>query len=128
MILFFILTFDGPKEPVKHIIPHHNISKKTYISEFKFIALAGIKLYQWTLSGQQGDVCNFQPSCSHFAFRAIKEYGPIWGVLMAADRVERCHPYSWQYAYRIYPVVFVPHRGLKLYDPPEQYRKYLKRR
>ena len=128
MVILLLIMLEKPCEPVKHILPEHHRSEVRYISEFTFIAVAGIKLYQWTLSGQQGDVCNFQPSCSHFAFRVIKEYGPVLGILMASDRIQRCHPFSWYYVYRIYPVVNTPHRGLKLYDPPEQYRKYFKRR
>ncbi len=126
MIAIFLLAiFHSPSEPVKHILPHKEYHHPRYITEFSGLALFSIKLYQWTLSGQQGDVCNFQPSCSHFAFQAIKEYGPILGTLMASDRIQRCHSFSWMYAYKVYPVVYVPGRGMKLYDPPKGYRKYL---
>ena len=125
IFLFLVLNFEMPSESVKHILPHKPEHYSRYVSEYTVFGLFAIKIYQWTLSGQQGDVCNFQPSCSHFAFQSIKIYGSILGILMASDRIQRCHSFSWFYAYRIYPVVNTKDRGLKLYDPPEQYRKYL---
>jgi len=124
-LILIINLVDPPSEPIKHILPHKEIYRPHYISEWTAVGLIAIKLYQWTFSGQQGDVCNFQPSCSHFAFQVIKEYGPILGILMAGDRIQRCHSFSWFYAYKIYPVVNTKDRGPKLYDPPEYYKKYL---
>jgi len=126
--LILIGIFETPIEPAKYILIRKKYHHPRYISEFSAITLFSIKLYQWTFSGQQGDVCNFHPSCSHFSFQAIEKYGPVLGILMASDRIQRCHTFSWIYAYKIYPVVHTPNRGMKLYDPPEYYRKYFKRR
>jgi putative membrane protein insertion efficiency factor len=89
-----------------------NAKEKVSISSLsilKALALSFIRLYQLIISPQQGDVCNFQPSCSHFAFEAIKKYGIIEGILMASDRLQRCHYWAKGKYY--------PSPNGKLYDP-----------
>ncbi|OYD17346.1 hypothetical protein CH333_01165 [candidate division WOR-3 bacterium JGI_Cruoil_03_44_89] len=78
--------------------------------------LKGIRVYQACIASRQGDVCNFTPSCSQFAFEAIEKKG-ILGILMAFDRLERCNYTSWNYVGRYYGVRYVEGRGYKLYDP-----------
>lgn len=56
-----------------------------------------ITLYQKVISSSQADACNFHPSCSHFAQRAVRRYGFFWGTLMASDRLMRCNPSAFQY-------------------------------
>lgn len=75
----------------------------------------GLKLYQTLISPAQGDVCNFTPSCSHFAKGSITRYGPFWGGLMAADRLMRCHPWSYRYFDSYYEGI----KDFKIYDPIE---------
>lgn len=60
----------------------------------KIVTGSGFRLYQTLISPSQGDVCNFAPSCSHFAKASIEEYGIIWGSLMASDRLQRCNPWA----------------------------------
>jgi len=57
------------------------------------IALLGmIKLYQHYVSPIGGvDRCGFRPSCSHYGYAAIKEQGPITGIMMIGDRQTRCN-------------------------------------
>ncbi|RKX67086.1 hypothetical protein DRP44_02875 [candidate division TA06 bacterium] len=98
-----------------------NTKKYEQFREDRFIIKAIIKLYQNTISKQQGDVCVFEPSCSHFAEQSISKYG-IKGVFMAIDRLERCNPTAWNYANKYYPVVFVKKRGYKLKDLPEWHK------
>jgi putative component of membrane protein insertase Oxa1/YidC/SpoIIIJ protein YidD len=47
--------------------------------------------YQHTLSGNTGSVCPHYPSCSRYSLIAIDEYGLAIGVVMTAERLERCH-------------------------------------
>jgi len=54
-------------------------------------AVIGLSLYQKILSPQQGQVCAFQPTCSHFAQKALRKYGLLQGALMTSDRLQRCH-------------------------------------
>ena len=58
------------------------------------LALGLIKLYQNTVSKALPSVCRFQPTCSQYAFEAIKRYGFIRGSWLAAKRIARCNPFS----------------------------------
>jgi len=60
----------------------------------KIVVSTGFRLYQTLISPSQGEVCNFAPSCSHFAKESIEEYGILWGSLMASDRLLRCNPWA----------------------------------
>ncbi len=80
-----------------------------------------IRMYQATVSQVQGDVCNFTPSCSHFALQAVQRYGPVVGLLLASDRLQRCHFWAWHSLGLYYGVREVPGRGPKLVDPVERY-------
>ena len=86
-------------------------SRENVIS-FSHIIKSTLKLYRKTLSAQDGDNCNFMPSCSNFASEAISKRGVFIGALLAADRLTRCHPL----AAGIYTI-----KGDLLYDPVENY-------
>jgi len=58
------------------------------------LAMGLIKLYQNTVSKILPPVCRFQPTCSHYAFEAIKKYGFARGSWLAAKRIGRCNPFS----------------------------------
>ena len=58
------------------------------------LALGLIKLYQNTVSKVLPNVCRFQPTCSHYAFEAIKRHGFARGSWLAAKRLGRCNPFS----------------------------------
>jgi len=77
--------------------------------------LGAIRLYQLRLSPIGGpDRCGFRPSCSTFSTMAIKEEGPLGGLLMTADRLIRCH--IWKKPGPDYPLL----PNGKLYDPPSR--------
>ena len=61
-----------------------------------------LTLYQKVVSSSQADACNFHPSCSRFAQRAIERYGFLWGTLMTADRLIRCNPLAYRHMYTYY--------------------------
>ncbi len=48
-------------------------------------------LYQKLISVQLSTNCMYNPSCSEFGIIAIKQYGLIKGVPLAADRLMRCN-------------------------------------
>ena len=56
------------------------------------VALLGmIDLYRRYVSPIGGvDRCGFRPSCSHYGYAAIKEQGPVIGIMMIGDRQTRC--------------------------------------
>jgi putative membrane protein insertion efficiency factor len=58
------------------------------------LALGLIKLYQNTVSKMLPSVCRFQPTCSQYAFEAIKRHGFIPGSWLAAKRIARCNPFA----------------------------------
>lgn len=87
--------------------PNHETNPVTIVFS------TSLSLYQDMISSSQGNVCNFSPSCSHFAKTAISKYGPLWGSLMAADRLMRCNPWSYQHVGTYYPGV----RDRKIVDP-----------
>lgn len=84
-----------------------------YTDTFKVIASSLIRVYQIIISPQQGDVCSFSPSCSHYGLEAIKKYGFLQGTLMISDRLQRCN-YCASGKYPLTP-------ENRLYDPIENH-------
>ncbi len=72
-----------------------------------------IKAYQTLISPSQGDVCNFTPSCSHFAKQSVEAHGIFWGSLMASDRLLRCNPWAHQSLFKHYREI----KENKFHDP-----------
>lgn len=56
--------------------------------------LAPIVLYQKTISPALPRRCKYEPTCSRYAVDAIREYGILRGLVLAAWRVLRCNPWS----------------------------------
>jgi len=53
-----------------------------------------VRAYQLLLSPFAGGACRFEPSCSAYATAALEEHGLLRGMLLAARRVARCHPFA----------------------------------
>lgn len=57
-----------------------------------------IRLYQAAISPAlpvlfgAGSGCRFAPTCSHYAAEAVREYGALAGLWLAARRLARCTP------------------------------------
>jgi len=60
----------------------------------KFVALALIRFYQACLSPALPSCCRFYPSCSAYAYDAVKKWGTLRGVCLAAERLLRCRPWG----------------------------------
>jgi putative membrane protein insertion efficiency factor len=60
----------------------------------KFVLLALIRLYQWTLSPLMGGQCRYEPSCSRYGAEAVSRYGAARGGWMTVRRICRCHPFA----------------------------------
>jgi uncharacterized protein len=58
------------------------------------ILIAPIRLYQRWISPAFAPRCRYYPSCSQYAVEAIRELGPIRGVILAGWRLLRCNPFS----------------------------------
>lgn len=59
---------------------------------FKAIAIALIYCYKWCISPLLPHTCRFYPTCSTYAFQAVKEFGLIKGSFIACKRICRCMP------------------------------------
>jgi len=81
-------TMKGPGEELR-------VSEKAYDPETSSVrvALHGlIRLYQIFISPAGGpDRCGFRPTCSHYGYQAIREQGPVVGIMMIGDRQTRCN-------------------------------------
>jgi putative membrane protein insertion efficiency factor len=53
-----------------------------------------IRLYQRWISPALPARCKYHPSCSEYALQAVRRYGVVRGVVLAAWRLLRCNPWS----------------------------------
>jgi putative membrane protein insertion efficiency factor len=74
------------------------------------VVAAPIVAYQRLVSPALPRRCKYEPTCSAYAVRAIREFGILRGLVLAAWRLLRCNPFS--------------HGG---YDPVENQRLFRRR-
>ena len=65
-------------------------------ASLRLLLILPIRLHREVITHQDGDVCNFHPSCSRYGLAAIRRYG-LKGLLMASDRLLRCHGGNYKY-------------------------------
>jgi putative membrane protein insertion efficiency factor len=53
-----------------------------------------VRGYQRLLSPLLPARCKYHPSCSQYALDALREYGLVRGLVLAAWRLLRCNPWS----------------------------------
>ena len=58
------------------------------------VLVAPIRGYQRFISPALPRSCKYHPSCSEYAVQAIRNYGVLRGLVLAAWRVLRCNPWS----------------------------------
>ena len=58
------------------------------------LAQAPIVLYQRLISPALPRRCKFEPTCSAYAVRALRDFGILRGLVLAVWRVLRCNPLS----------------------------------
>jgi putative membrane protein insertion efficiency factor len=59
----------------------------------KTVLIALLRAYQWAISPLLGQNCRFYPTCSNYALEAVREHGSLKGVMLAALRLAKCHPF-----------------------------------
>ena len=64
------------------------------MSVVRSAVLAPILLYQRVISPALPRRCRYEPTCSHYAVAAIREYGILRGLVLAGWRILRCNPWS----------------------------------
>lgn len=52
-----------------------------------------INIYRKFISPIKSGKCRFYPTCSEYAVQAIEKHGVIKGVVLAAKRILKCHPF-----------------------------------
>jgi putative membrane protein insertion efficiency factor len=58
------------------------------------VLVAPIRFYQRFISPALPRRCKYHPSCSEYAAEAIRTYGVLRGLVLAAWRLLRCNPWS----------------------------------
>lgn len=58
------------------------------------IVQAPILLYQRVISPALPRRCRYEPTCSSYAVRALREFGILRGLVLASWRLLRCNPFS----------------------------------
>lgn len=58
------------------------------------MAVVPIRAYQRALSPLVPKRCKYYPSCSEYAVGAVRRYGILRGLVLAAWRLLRCNPLS----------------------------------
>ncbi len=58
------------------------------------IVLAPVRFYQRAISPVLPQRCKYHPSCSQYAVTAIRQFGILRGLVLAAWRLLRCNPWS----------------------------------
>ncbi len=53
-----------------------------------------IRFYQVAISPLLAPRCRYDPTCSHYAVEAIREWGALKGSWLAIKRIGRCHPWG----------------------------------
>ena len=58
------------------------------------VVLGPIKLYRRVVSPALPARCKYHPTCSQYAVQAVRRYGVLRGLVLAAWRLLRCNPWS----------------------------------
>jgi uncharacterized protein len=58
------------------------------------VAVAPIAVYRRAISPGLPRRCRYEPTCSRYASQAVREYGILRGLVLAAWRLLRCNPWS----------------------------------
>jgi uncharacterized protein len=60
----------------------------------KLVTLGMLRAYKWAISPLFPPSCRYVPTCSEYAMEAVERFGAVRGMLMAAARLLRCHPFA----------------------------------
>jgi putative membrane protein insertion efficiency factor len=64
------------------------------VTALRTVAVAPIRIYQRLISPALPRRCKYHPTCSAYAVQAIRSYGILRGLVLAAWRLLRCNPLS----------------------------------
>lgn len=72
----------------------------------KKIVLALIDFYKKAISPYLPSACRFTPTCSEYAYIAVKRFGVLKGSFIALKRLLRCNPFNKNTGYDPVPDTF----------------------
>jgi putative membrane protein insertion efficiency factor len=64
------------------------------VTVLRAIATAPVRVYQRAISPAIPRRCKYHPTCSEYAIAAVRRYGILRGLVLAAWRLLRCNPWS----------------------------------
>jgi uncharacterized protein len=64
------------------------------VTALRTIAIVPIRFYQRAISPALPRRCKYHPTCSQYAVDAVRSYGILRGIVLAAWRLLRCNPWS----------------------------------
>jgi uncharacterized protein len=64
------------------------------VTTLRAVAIAPVRFYQRFVSPVLPRRCKYHPSCSQYAVDAVRRFGILRGVVLAAWRLLRCNPLS----------------------------------
>jgi len=64
------------------------------VTLLRTLVIAPVRFYQHAISPGLPRRCKYHPSCSEYAVQAVRRYGILRGVVLAAWRLLRCNPWS----------------------------------
>ncbi len=59
----------------------------------RYLLMIVIKFYQLFISPLLGSNCRFYPTCSQYAYDAVKTHGFFKGFYLSVSRISKCHPW-----------------------------------
>jgi putative membrane protein insertion efficiency factor len=62
-------------------------------------ALFALDFYKLYLSPLLAGTCRYEPTCSRYAYEAIKRFGVWRGIWLGTKRLSRCHPLSRKFGF-----------------------------
>ncbi|MEN9640457.1 MAG: rane protein insertion efficiency factor YidD [Bacteroidota bacterium] len=60
----------------------------------KSIFIFPIRVYQALISPWLGKNCRHEPTCSQYSIEAIQVHGVLKGLMLAINRIRKCHPWG----------------------------------
>lgn len=60
----------------------------------KHVLMLLIRCYQKCISPLFPPCCRYYPTCSAYALTAVERFGAVKGLILAASRLLRCHPWA----------------------------------
>lgn len=59
-----------------------------------WLLMLPVWLYRVLISPWKPPTCRFRPTCSHYAFDALRRHGPWRGTWLTLHRLGRCQPFG----------------------------------